>query len=108
MALPLDLPSQCRHGDAHDGGEEIEETIGQIGQCGHAQDRALGESAGVPGHEHGGHRAAVFAAAAEQAGFITHLGVHVLEHRTGEDDGQKLVGTGDVEENGTAHRGGYQ
>ena len=100
----VDFPAYGCYTNADDGRQEVEETIGEVGQGGNTQDGALGETAGVPGNEHGGDGAAVLTGAAQQTGFVSHLGIHVFEHGTGEDDGQKLVSGGDVEEKGTSHR----
>ena len=85
--FPPDSPPNGSHCDTDDGGEEIEETVGQIRECGNAQHRALRQTAGVPWYEYRGYGAAVLAGTAEQSWLISHLGIHVFEHRTGEDDG---------------------
>ena len=78
--------------------DEVEEAIGEIGDCRYAEDSGLGHAASVPGYKYGGHGNGIFSGAAQQAAFVTVTVIYVLEHVAGEDDGDVLVGGGHVEE----------
>ena len=57
------IPCPC-YEDAHQGADEVEEAVGEVGEGGHAEDGGLGHSAGVPGDEHGGDGDGIFGGAA--------------------------------------------
>ena len=86
------------HEDAHQGADEVEEAVGEVGEGGHAEDGGLGHAAGVPGNEHGGHGDGILGGAAQEAALVAASAVDVLKHVAGEDDGDVLVGGGYVEE----------
>lgn len=92
--------------DAGEGGEEVEEAVGEVGEGGYAEDGALHKAAGVPGDEHAGDCGAILAGAAEQARFVAAFAIDVLEHGAGEDDAEELVGEGDVAEDAGEGCGG--
>ena len=84
--------------DAHQGADEVEETVGEIGEGGYAEDGGLGHAAGIPGDEHGGYRDGIFGSATQKTALVAASAVDVLEHVAGEDDGDVLVGSGNIEE----------
>ena len=102
------LPADGGNDDARYRREEVEEAVGQIGERGHAEDGALGETAGVPGNEHGGDRRAVLTRAAQQARLVAPLQVGVAEHGAGEHDGEILVGHSNIAEQCGADGGGHK
>lgn len=63
----LDFPAYGSHDDGHDGAEKVEEAIGQVGECGDSEHRALGHSAGVPRNEDGGDGGGILAGAAQES-----------------------------------------
>ena len=66
-----DFPTDGGHENGHQGTEEVEETVGEIGEGGDTQDGGLCQAAGVPGNEYGGDGGGILAGAAEQPQFIT-------------------------------------
>lgn len=84
--------------DAGEGREEVEETIGKIGEGGHAENGALHETAGVPRNKDASDGGSVLACAAEETRLVTALTIDILEHGTGKDYAKELVGKGDVAE----------
>ena len=99
LFLPADNLISCPcYKDAHQGTDEVEEAIGEIGDCRYAEDSGLGHAASVPGYKYGGHGNGIFSGAAQQAAFVTVAVIYVLEHVAGEDDGDVLVGSGNIEE----------
>ena len=42
--------------DGHEGGDDVEEAVGEVGEGGDVEDEGLGHAAGVPGDEDGGDR----------------------------------------------------
>ena len=103
--FPVDFKSDGGHQDGHEGADEVEDAIGQVGDGGHAEHGGLGHTAGVPRHEHGDDGGGVFYAAAQQTTFQSALVVKVAEEVAGEDDGDVLVAGGQVEEQAGAHGG---
>ena len=84
--------------DAHQGADEIEEAVGQIGESGYAEDSGLGHAADIPRDEYGGHGDSILGSAAQQAALIAVAVVDVLEHVASEDDRYVLVCRSDIEE----------
>ena len=84
--------------DAHQGADEIEDTVGKIGQRSYTEDGGLGRTAGGPGYQHGGHGDGILGSAAQQAALIAVAMVDVLEHVASEDDRYVLVCRSDIEE----------
>ena len=54
LTYSIDLVADGSDEDACDGGQDVEEAIGQIGECGHIEDCGLRHAAGAPGNEHRG------------------------------------------------------
>ena len=52
--------------DAGEGREKVEETIGEVGEGGHAENGALNKTAGVPRNKDTGDGGSVLAGAAEE------------------------------------------
>ena len=92
------LISRPRYEDAHQGTDEIEETIGKVGEGSHAEDGGLGHTTGVPRNKHGGYCNCIFGGTTQKAALVAIAAVDVLEHVTSENDRDVLVGSGDVEE----------
>ena len=61
------LVAQHGNGDGHQGRDDVEEAVGQIGKRGDMQHQRLCHAAGVPRHEHRGHGGRVLRRAAQQA-----------------------------------------
>ena len=98
MSYFPDFPADGGHEDGHQGTEEVEETVGKIGEGGDTKDGGLCHAASVPGNEYGGDGGRILTGAAEQPQFITLFLIGFLIHVAGEYDGNKLVTGGDVEE----------
>ena len=75
-----DFPTDGGHEDGHQGTEEVEETVGEIGEGGDTQDGGLCQAAGVPWNEYGGDGGGILAGAAEQPQFITLFLIGFLVH----------------------------
>ena len=61
--MPLYLPAEGGVDDGHDGREQTEEGVGQVGERCHTQHGGLCHSAGVPGNEDGHHGGTVLGGA---------------------------------------------
>ena len=77
--------------DAHQRAEDIEETIGQIGERGNAQYRGLRHAAGVPRHEDGSDGNGIFRRATQQAALVTLTVIDILKHISRQQDTQILI-----------------
>ena len=92
-----DLPTGGSNEDGHQGTDDIEETVGEIGEGGDTKDGGLRHAASVPGNEYGGDGGRILAGAAKQPQFLTLLLIGFAVHVASENDGNKLVTGGDVE-----------
>lgn len=93
-----DFPTDGGHEDGHQGTDDIEETVGKIGEGGYSEDGGLCHTAGVPGNEYGGNGGGILTGAAQQPQFVTLLLIGFAVHVACENDGNKLVAGGNVEE----------
>ena len=85
------LVAQHGDGNGHQGREDVEKAIGQVGERRDMQDERLGHTAGVPWHEHRGDGGGILRRAAEQASLEALLFVELLEDVAREDDAEVLV-----------------
>ena len=106
--FPYNLKADGCYEDAHQGADEVEEAVGQVGQRGHAEDGGLRHAARVPGDEGRGDGDGVLGGAAQQAGLVALLAVDAAEHVARQDDADVLVGGGQVEEEARCHGGCHQ
>lgn len=67
------LVAQHGDGDGHQGRDDVEEAVGQVGERGDMQHQRLRHAAGVPRHEDGGDGGGVLRRAAQQAAFVAFL-----------------------------------
>ena len=98
----FNLPADDSDNDAHQRTNQVEETIGKIGESGHAQHRRLRHTAGVPGDEHGGDGGRILGGTAQQPRLVALLAVHIFIHVGIKDDRDELVARGDIEEDACA------
>ena len=108
MAVVVNPVPRGGHEQAHDGAEEVEEAVGEVGEGGYAEHGALRHAAGVPGHQHRGDGHGVLGAAAQQTALVAAAVVDALEHAAVEQNADVLVGYGQVEHEARAHRGAHQ
>ena len=94
--LPYLIPYRSDD-DAHEGADEIEETIGQIGEGGYAKHGALSHAASVPRHKHGGDSDTIFGGATEEAAIVALAIIDALKHVVAQEDADVLIGHGKVE-----------
>ena len=57
--------------DRHEGGQDVEETIREIFQCGDLEDRSLRHAARVPRNKHRSDRSRIFYRTAQQTVFVS-------------------------------------
>ncbi len=93
--------------DGHEGADQVEDAIGQIGQGGYSKHGGLGHTAGVPRYQHGDNSGGVFDTAAQQPTFQSALIIQVTEEIARQDDGDVLVACGQVEEESRADSGAH-
>lgn len=60
-----DLPTGGSNEDGHQGTDDIEETVGKIGEGGYSENGGLCHTAGVPGNEYGGNGGGILTGAAQ-------------------------------------------
>ena len=94
VAVVVNPVARSGHEQAHDGAEEVEEAVGEVGEGGYAEHGALRHAAGVPGHQHRGDGHGVLGAAAQQTALVAAAVVDALEHAAVEQNADVLVGYG--------------
>ena len=104
--MSFDFPSDSRHKKGHEGTDEVEEAVWEVGQSGHTKNRSLGHAAGVPWNEDGSNGSHIFGGATEESGFIPLLAVGFTIHVGSKDNGYELVSRGEIEEETCAGSGG--
>ena len=85
--------------------DEIEKTVGEIGEGGDTQHRGLCHAAGVPGNEHRSDGRRILRRTAQQPRLIALLLIYLFIYISIEDDGDELVAGGDIEEDACADGG---
>ena len=86
-----DLPAEGGDDDGHQGGDDVEEAEGGVGEGGDGEDGGLGHAAGGPGEEWRGDRGGVLDGAAEEPGLIPPGAEGFSEDVGCQQDGQVLV-----------------